>query len=142
MSKNMLFKVVVVLCFLAVAVVWLLSALNIIQVNMSWVIAVFAFVLGGAFIIKGFVSKNVGLLKKLNILFGSALVGAGVFALVGTFIDGAIALPIIAIVLIVAILLCILATGGKKWDQADNENVGYKNYWERKKEQEEKEKEE
>ena len=137
MSKNMLFKVLVALCFIAVAVLWALSVAEVITVNLSWVIAIFAFALGALFILKGLFSKNVGTLKKLNILFGALLVVAGILALVGTVIDDKLILPIIAIVVTVAILLCILATGGKKWDQGDNENVGYKDYRTRKKEEEE-----
>lgn len=140
MSKNLLFKVLVALCFVAVAVLWALSVAEIITINLSWLIAIFAFALGALFILKGLIAKNVGTYKKLNILFGALLVVAGILALVGTFIDTKLVLPIIAIIVTVAVLLCILATGGKKWDQGDNENVGYKNYWERKKEKEEQEK--
>ena len=141
MSKKLLFKVLVALCFVAVAVVWLLSALDVIHVNLSWVIAVFAFALAALFIIYGRAAKTVGAIKKLYILFGAALAVAGILALVGTFIDGNLVLPIIAIIVTVAVLLCILAVGGKKWDQADNENVGYKDYRTRKREEEEREKE-
>lgn len=140
MSKNMIFKVLIALCFVAVAVVWILSVQGIIAVNLAWLIAVFAFAVGALFIIRGLFGKNVGVLKKLNILFGAALVVAGVFALVGTFIEGNLVLPIISIILTVAILLCVLATGGRKWDEADNNKVGYKDYWARKKEKEEQEK--
>ena len=45
MSKNMLFKVLIALCFVAVAVVWALSAAEVITVRLDWLIAVFAFVL-------------------------------------------------------------------------------------------------
>lgn len=139
MSKNLLFKVLVLLCFAAVAVLWILSAAKIIEINLSWTIAIFAFALGALFIGKGLFSKSVGTFKKMNILFGAALVVAGILALVGTFIDQNLVLPIISLIVIVAILLCVLATGGKKWDQGDNENAGYKNYYQRKKEREERE---
>lgn len=140
MSKNLLFKVLIALCFVAAAVVWLLSAIGVIEVNLSWVIAVFAFALALIFIFYGLLSKTVGTLKKLYILFGAILAVAGVLALIGTFIDTKLVLPIIAIIITVAVLLCLLATGGKKWDQGDNENVGYKDYRTRKREEEEKEK--
>ena len=140
MSKNLLFKVLVALCFVAAAVLWILSAADIIAINMSWAIAVFAFVLGALFIGKGLFSRNVGTFKKLNILFGAVFVVAGVLALVGTFIEESLVLPIIALIATLAVLLCILATGGRKWDQGDNDNAGYKNYWQRKKEKEEQEK--
>ena len=140
MSKNLLFKVLVALCFVAAAVLWILSAADIIAINMSSAIAVFAFVLGALFIGKGLFSRNVGTFKKLNILFGAVFVVAGVLALVGTFIEESLVLPIIALIVTLAVLLCILATGGRKWDQGDNDNAGYKNYWQRKKEKEEQEK--
>ena len=140
MSKNLLFKVLVALCFVAAAVLWILSAADIIAINMSWAIAVFAFVLGALFIGKGLFSRNVGTFKKLNIMFGAVFVVAGVLALVGTFIEESLVLPIIALIVTLAVLLCILATGGRKWDQGDNDNAGYKNYWQRKKEKEEQEK--
>lgn len=140
MSKNLLFKVLVALCFVAAAVLWILSAADIIAINMSWTIAVFAFVLGALFIGKGLFSRNVGTFKKLNILFGAVFVVAGVLALVGTFIEESLVLPIIALIVTLAVLLCILATGGRKWDQGDNDNAGYKNYWQRRKEKEEQEK--
>ena len=50
-------------------------------------------------------------------------------------------MPIIAIVVTVALLLGFVAVGGKKWDQGDNQNVGYKNYYQRKAEEEKKAKE-
>ena len=45
-------------------------------------------------------------------------------------------IPIIAVVVTVALLLGFVAVGGKKWDQGDNQNVGYKNYYQRKAEEE------
>ena len=45
-------------------------------------------------------------------------------------------IPIIALVAAVGLLLTILFTGGKKWDEGDNQKVGYKNYYERKAEEE------
>ena len=50
--------------------------------------------------------------------------------------------PIIASAVTVVVLLCRLAVGGKKWDQADNENVGYKDYRTRKREEEERKRQE
>ena len=139
MSKNMLFKVLIALCFVAVAVVWALSAAEVITVRLDWLIAVFAFALALVFILRGLFSKTVGIAKKLWIILGAVLVVAGVLALVGTFIDTKLVLPIIAIVVTVAVLLCVLATGGKKWDEADYTKVGYKDYRTRKREQEERE---
>lgn len=140
MSRNLIFKVLVALCFIAVAVLWLLSELKVITINLTWTIAVLAFALALIFILRGLFSKTVGAAKKLWIVLGAVLVIAGVFALVGSVIPENLFFPIIAIVLTLMVLLCILATGGKKWDDGDNTKAGYKDYWARKKEKEEQEK--
>lgn len=137
MSKKFLLKVLVALCFVAVAVVWLLSAIGVIEVNLAWLIAAFAFALAVIFIVYGLAAKTLGTIKKFYIIFGAVLAVAGVLALVGTIIEDKLVLPIIAIIITVGMLLCILAVGGKKWDQGDNEVAGYKDYRTRKKEEEE-----
>jgi hypothetical protein len=48
--------------------------------------------------------------------------------------------PIIVGVLILGILVGYIVTGGKKWDGGDNQQVGYKNYHQRKAEEEAREK--
>ena len=140
MSKNLFFKVLVGLLFVGVAVVWLLSAMEIIKVNLAWVIAAFAGGMGVVFLLKGTFEKNLGFIKKFNIIVAAAFFIGAVLALVGTFIESHLVLPIIAIIITVALLLTILVVGGKKWDQGDNQNAGYKNYHERKKEEEERNK--
>lgn len=139
MSKKLLFKVAVGLVFLAAAVVWLLSVLmpdRFANWNLSWVIAAVCGALGVLFIMKGLFGKTVNIAKKFNILVGAALFVAAVLALVGTFIESNLVLPIIAVIVAVAALLCVLAVGGKKWDEGDNKKVGYKNYYQRKEEEE------
>lgn len=139
MSKKVFFKVGVALIFVAAAVVWLLSVLmpdKFGNINLSWVIAVACGLLGVMFILRSFFDKTLTFVKKFYVLVGAALLVAAVLALVGTLIENKLALPIIAIVITVCALLSILAVGGKKWDTADNEKVGYKTYRERKAEEE------
>ena len=47
-------------------------------------------------------------------------------------------LPILLVVVSVLLVLGILFTGGKKWDTGDNQKMGYKNYYQRKAEEEKK----
>ena len=139
MSKKIFFKVGVALVFVAAAVVWLLSVLmpeKFGQINLSWVIAAACGLLGILFLLRGLFAKNLTFVKKAYILVAAVLFIAAVLALVGTFIETKLVLPIIAIILTVCALLAILAVGGKKWDTADNEKVGYKTYRERKAEEE------
>lgn len=139
MSKKIFFKVAVALVFVAAAVVWLLSVLlpeKFGNINLSWVIAVACGILGLIFVLRGVFEKNLTFIKKAYIAVGAILFIAAVLALVGTFIEAKLVLPIIAIVITVCALIGILAVGGKKWDTADNEKVGYKTYRERKAEEE------
>ena len=135
MSKKIFFKVAIALVFVAAAVVWLLSVVmpeKFENINLSWVIAVACGLIGLIFVLRGVFEKNLTFVKKLFIFVGAAIMVAGILALVGTFIPNKLVLPIIAIVITVAALVSILAVGGKKWDTADNEKVGYKNYRQRK----------
>ena len=89
-----------------------------------------------------FFQKNITTVKKLKIWFGAGLLICAILCLVSAItIPKSLILPIISIVITVAFLITVLATGGKKWDEGDNHKAGYKNYYERKAEEEKKEKE-
>lgn len=140
MNKNILFKLGIALTAVIVAVLWLLS----ITVpdtfgffNLSWAITVFAAISGVAYVLKGIFEKKAVPLKKFNILFGAILIIISIICLASAIaIPSNIILPIIAIVLTLAVFIGILAVGGRKWDSGDNKKVGYKNYYERKAEEE------
>ncbi len=142
MAKGFLFKFVIGLAAVSAAVLWLLSVLvpdNFGWFSGDWAVVIVAGVTGLAFLIRGFADKSAVALKKLYVYFGVALLGVAVFGVIGALAITAddVILPIIAIVITVALLLGFVAVGGKKWDGGDNEKAGYKNYYERKKEQEE-----
>ncbi len=143
MSKKIWFKLLIALSMVAVSVVWLLSVLmpdKFEKFNAIWLITAFAGIMGIAFILKGLFSKTLTFAKKFYIFFGAMFLIAAVLSLVGTLIEDKLVLPIIAIIITVALLLSVLAVGGKKWDTADNQKVGYKNYYQRKAEEEKKNK--
>ncbi|MDR0751407.1 MAG: hypothetical protein LBF12_02280 [Christensenellaceae bacterium] len=138
MSKSIVFKVLFPLTFLAAAIVWLLTvSIDDFNLNPSIVPACVCGIWGVAFIMRGLVAKSVGAAKKMNILIGTVLLVLTVLLVVNIVaIKDEAVLPIIAIVVSAGFVLCVLAVGGKKWDQADNKKVGYKNYYERKAEEE------
>ena len=146
MRKNAIFKVCIALVLVAVAVVWLLSIVmpdSFGNLNFSWVIAVGCAALALVFLFRGLFSKDLVAFRKFNIFIGAAFIVAAILALVGTIINNRLVLPIIAVALSVITLISAIALGGKKWDTGDNEKPGYKNYYERKEEEEKaKEKEE
>ncbi len=145
MSKKFLFNFILSLTAVAVAVIWLLSIIfpesELGGFNLLWVAAILSGVAGLLFIMRGVFVKGAGPLKKLNIFFGAGLLVITLLAVVQIFtLENKYVLPIIAIIATAALLLSVVAVGGKAWDTGDNQKVGYKNYYERKAEEEKKNK--
>ena len=142
MSKKFLFGLIVCLLIVAIAVLWLLSALGVEEMKwftLGWAATIAAGVLGVAFVGRGLFGKTAGPLKKLWIFIGAAFLVVAVITLACEIaMPSKIVMPVIAIVLAVALLLGFIAVGGKKWDAGDNQKVGYKNYYQRKAEEERK----
>jgi len=154
MSKTLIFRVIMGLSLLAAAVLWLLSVLpatagtfNFTRGSVGqWVGVIIAFGWGLAFTLRGILIKSNGppILKRLQIIFGFALLTVGVLILVEIFTwggeDGVTFMPIIAVAVALALLVSLIAVGGRKWDQADNEKMNSqparrKTQWELRQEQ-------
>lgn len=144
MSKSFLFKFLFTSIFLAAAVLYLLQVLEVIDFfNLSWAIMMVSGAAGALYLIRGLFAKNTGIIKKTNIFIGAALLIIMVFSMVNAILlPDKLFLPIVAIILTAALVLCSIAVKGKKWDQGDNQNVGYKNYNQRKASQEKQEQKE
>ncbi|MGN0805444.1 MAG: hypothetical protein ACI4MC_00275 [Candidatus Coproplasma sp.] len=140
MNRNIIFKVLVGVLFIAVSILWLLSAVlpdTFGGLNLAWLIAIFAFGMGVLFIGRGILTKNLISIRKFYVFLGVLFLVAGVCALIGTVIQSvAVLLPVIALVLSAGLLISTLFVQGKKWDAGDNQEPGYKTYRERKAEQE------
>ena len=139
-----MFRLLVGLIILAGPVLWLLSI--IVPDTFGWFNLAYAvaFVSGGV----GLLLLLKGVFKKDNVIFKKANIWLGMGLLVVTLLSVASAialpdnwiLPIVCVMAALAIVLGIIGTGGKKWNTADNEKVGYKNYHQRKAEEEKKNK--
>lgn len=144
MSKKFMFQFMLALTVVVAAVLWILQVCNVIAwFSASAAIALISGVSGLMFIFKGLFGRtNASALKKLNIYFGAGLLIVALFMLVNIFaIKNELVLPIIAIIVTVALLIGVIATGGKSSDTGDNQKAGYKNYYQRKAEEEKKNKE-
>ena len=120
MSKHFFTKLLLALAWLAAAVLWLLSVIlpdRFGFFNLNWAIVIVCGTGGLALLLRGTFSGKTGVLKK-----GDLFLGAG--------------LLVIAVIVAVAGVLSVRATGGKKWDEGDNQKVGYKDYRARKAEEE------
>jgi len=140
MNKNFIFKVLAAVLFVVVSVLWLLSAVlpdAFGGLSLAWLIAIFAFGMGILFIVRGIVDKELISLRKFYVGLGVVFVVAGVCALIGTVINSvSVALPAVAVALSAGALVSTLFVRGKKWDVGDNQQEGYKDYRQRKAEQE------
>ena len=140
MSKNFLFKLLIGLIILAGPVLWLLSLIipdTFGWFNLSYAVALVSGGVGLLLLLKGVFKKDNVIFKKANIWLGMGLLVVTLFSIASAIAlpDNWIA-PIICIMAALAIVLGIIGTGGKKWDTADNQKAGYKNYHQRKAEEE------
>ncbi len=146
MGRNLWYKVLGALIILVAVVLWLLSIVvpeTFGFFSLAWAGVVLCGGLGLVMLLNGCFQKNISTIKKLKIWFGIALIVCAFLCLISELaIQGSLVIPIIAIIITVGLLITIIATGGAKWDEGDNHKSGYKNYHERKAEEEKNDQEE
>ncbi len=140
MSKKLFVRLLVALSFLIAAVLFLLSVLDVepfTDFSASWAGVIFAGISGLALLFSAIGTKNSVQLKKLQIALSAALLAVAALCLIFALaLPENLILPIILVVLAAMLVLGVLITGGKKWDEGDNHKAGYKNYYQRKAEEE------
>lgn len=140
MGRNLVYKLLGALVVLVAAVLWLLSVL--VPETFSWFSLAWAGVmicggLGLIILLQGCFQQNVTTIKKLKIWFGVALIVCAFGCLISAItIPESIIWPIIAIIVALGLVITIFAVRGERWDEGDNHKTGYKNYHERKAEEE------
>ena len=140
MSKKLFVRLLVALSFLIAAVLFLLSVLDVepfTDFSASWAGVIFAGISGLALLFSAIGTKNSVQLKKLQIALSAALLAVAALCLIFALaLPENLILPIILVVLAAMLVLGVLITGGKKWDEGDNHKASYKNYYQRKAEEE------
>ena len=135
MSKNFIFKLCGYIIILLAPIFWLLKVLMPAQFgwyNLSFAVGFMAAGIGLLIILNAIFSSKNTVLKKLNIFIGGGLGIVAVVCFVSAFaFPKNIIAPIICIILAGCLLLGLVVTGGKKWDEGDNNKVGYKTYHQR-----------
>jgi len=148
MSKKFLGGFIVLLIALVVIVCWILYLIPVAGFdwfNTSVALGIICATLGLVLTFGAF-TKDLVPLKKLKAFFGIVIFAVGVillilgFALVSETLLIKILLPVILGVVVLGILIGYIVTGGKKFDTGDNQVAGYKNYRQRKAEEEKLEK--
>lgn len=140
MNKKFLVKFIMLLAVVAVGVLWLISLINpdlFGEFKVSYAIAIICGLWGLSFLLTGLFSKTNTISKKGNIFIATGFFVGAAFAVIASFgLDDKFIAPIIFLVCVGGLVFSLLATGGKNWDAGDNQKVGYKNYYQRKAEEE------
>ena len=147
MDKRFFSRILIILGVVAVLVLWLLKEIPATAEMFSWYsvawgATILSGVVGLKFLLDGIFMGSKGVIsRKFLILLGAVcLIGAFLCLTSAIVIPNNLIMPIIAVALAGAIFLGIMVTGARKWDGGDNQRVGYKNYHQRKAEEEKAEK--
>lgn len=136
MNRKIIFSAVNVGGLLIASLLWLLSVVApdaFGWYNFSFAIAVVFAIWGASFIVKGVTGDDSVATKKANVLFGAILAVIALIALpFAIAIPTNVIPPLVCVTVALIAFISIIATAGKKWDAGDNEKPGYKNYYERK----------
>ena len=110
--------------------------------SLSWATTIFLAAAGLKYILAGIFMTSKGVIaRRMTIIAGAVMLVLALICLTSAIaIPNNIIAPIIAIIIALAVFVGILVTGGRKWDGGDNQKVGYKNYYQRKAEEEKAEK--
>lgn len=136
MSKNFIYRIIIGLSWLVAAVFWLLS-LTVPETfgffNLNWAVVIIAGVAGIAYLVRGLITKKSVILKKADIIVATVLILIAALSVAFALtLPESYIWPVIAIVLTLGGVISVIAVGGKKWDEGDNQKVGYKDYRARK----------
>lgn len=136
MNKKFLTRSLAAMALVAAAVLYLLNVIDPEKFgffNLAWAGMIVSGAWGLILLLDGVFERNVSVVKKFKILGGSILlICAVICAVFACLLPQNLVVPIIVLVVAVAIFLGIVATGAKKWDEGDNQKIGYENYHQRK----------
>ncbi len=151
MDKKILSRIFLPFVLVVLAGLWLAQVLvakyypdnNVMAwYSLSWATTIFLAAAGLKYVLGGVFMTSKGVIaRRMSIIAGSVILVLALICLTSAIaLPRNIIAPIIAIILTAAIFVGILVTGGRKWDAGDNQRVGYKNYHQRKAEEEKAEK--
>ena len=135
---NFIFKVIDIFALVLGCLLWLLSA--VVKETFGWFSFAFCVVLvcgiwGISSLLQGAILKEKAIVKKARLIIGGIFILISVGSLIWAInVPGNIILPLICLVVALLLFAGLFISGKNKWDIADNEKDGYKNYYERKEE--------
>jgi hypothetical protein len=136
--KNIkfIFKAIDIFALVLGCFLWLMSEVakdSFAWFNFAFAVVVICGLWGVSSIIQGAIFKEKTVIKKARLIIGGIFLVVSAGSLIWAInMPGNIVLPIICLIIALAIFAGLFISGGKKWDEADNQKEGYKNYYERK----------
>ena len=142
MSRRLGLNLIIGLAFVAALVLWIVSiVVDDFGFTLNWAVLIVAGTAGLCFILRGLFGRGENVGKKFRIMFGSVLLVLAFLSIVwelGVENENLsrLVLPIVSLILVLGLIIGMIAVGGKRWDHGDNQSVGYKNFHQRKAEEE------
>ncbi len=139
MQKRYLFSVINLAALVLAAILWVIDVASPTAMpgfSFAWAAFIATAIWGVSFTVRVFFEKQTVLKKSWAILSGVFYVAAAGSLIGALALPGKLVLPIICLAVAASLLIGSLVLGGKKWDEGDNQKPGYKNYYERKAEEE------
>ncbi len=139
MQKRYLFSLINLAALLLGAILWVVDVASptaMPNFNFAWAAFIVTAIWGVSFTVRVFFEKQT-VLKKSWVILAAVFYLAAAGSLIGALaLPGKLVLPIICLAMAAALFVGSLVLGGKKWDEGDNQKPDYKNYYERKAEEE------
>lgn len=141
-AAKFVFKVIDVFALVLGCFLWLMSEIAkdaFGWFNFAFCVVIICGIWGLSSILQGAILKEKTVVKRSRLIIGGVFLAISAGTLIWAInMPGNIVLPIICLVIALVLFAALFISGGKKWDEADNEKEGYKNYYERKAEEEQK----
>ena len=134
-NAKFIFNVVNVFGLVLGCLFWLLSAVapdTFGWFNFASAVTLICGIWGLSFILQGAITKEDTVMKRSRVIIGALFLIISAISLIWSIsLPGEIVLPLVCFVVSLVLFASIFITGGKKWDEADNQKEGYKTYRER-----------
>ena len=134
-NSRFIFKAVDIFALVLGGLIWLLSALmpdTFGWFNFASAVALVCGIWGVSFVLQGWILKETTIMKRSLVIIGGIFLIASAVSLIWAInMPGNIVLPLICFIVALVLFAGTFITGGKKWDEADNQKEGYKTYRER-----------
>ncbi len=139
MKKGYLFTIINLAGLVFACLLWVISVAApkaLPGFGFGWAAFIATAIWGVSFTVRVFFEEQV-VLKKSWVILASVFYLTAIGCLIGALaLPGKLILPIICLTAAASLLIGSLVLGGKKWDEGDNQKPGYKNYHQRKAEEE------